>query len=917
MRRQSIWKIFVITVLLPAFILACNRQDPTPTPQTDTPQPPTSTTEIPNPTSEPPTPQPETTPQTPVSTDFDWAPQLIYSSPAFGEEVLLDGAITLRFDQPMDQDSVEEAFVITEKEGGDVVAGNFEWSRPDTLIFTPANQLTHKTKYDVRLNDTAFGLNGRELRQSVSLQLETVGFLNVSQVSPTADSTEIDADSSITLIFNRPVVPLVATSQQANLPMPINIVPAVAGNGEWVSTSIYRFTPDQPLDGATRYTVNVDSSLTDIVGNPLTPAYRWSFTTISPKAIRLEPPNRAENMLPEQPISVTFNMPMDSNSVERGFSLIPSVPVEFNWADDGRVVGISPQNQWDLGQTYQLSIEGATSANGSAELASAVESSFTVVPLPRVVEVFPAPNREADRWQRGVTIRFASPMDVETLEGKIRISPEPERINFFYSPYDFSVTLDFPLESRSEYEVTVPASASDPYGNTLGDDFSWTFTTPPAEPLVALNLPQQISQLSLNAPSQVQIIHRNISQINAQLYNLGLPQELIAELYRLQEGGYRPNGEPIKSWESNVDTPDDQIGATTLQLADGDILPTGVYLLQVNAPEIGQDQRYWQNQKSLIIVADVNLTVKQSFEGVYVWATGLADGRPIAGTPLTLYDERDNSVDNAITDNDGVAFFDYQTRRGYLEQVTVSAGEPGENGFGLASSQWDNGASPWQMGVPADWGEEQPLFAYLYTDRALYRPSDTVNFRGILRQPNYGRYSLPAESEVRVGLAFLYEYNPDQPFEELPVDSNGNFEGSFVIPADGQLGPYRLFIESDYGGFDRMVTVAEYRKPEFLVTASSNVTQTLRGESAEVSINAEYLFGGSAEGLRVNYDIFQKSYVPPLGGGYNFLFEDLAIYREGPIFFDEGFFWRTDCFWRRKNRCEWDVCGGFAGRITR
>ncbi len=892
MTRQSIWKIIVTFGLLPAFILACNRQQPTPTPQPATSLP--AATTLPNtPPPDPATLPPATRHPQPDAPDLqspNWAPQLIYSSPAVGEEVLLDGAITLRFDQPMDQASVEEAFTITEAANGDAVAGNFEWSRPDTLIFTPTDQLTHKTKYDVRLNDTAFGLNGRELRQSVSLQLETVGYLSVSQVAPAPDATEIDADSTITLIFNRPVVPLVATSQQTDLPQPINITPAVAGTGEWVSTSIYRFVPDQPLDGATTYTVNVDSALTDIAGNPLTPAYRWSFATISPKAIRLEPPNRTENMLPEQPISVTFNMPMDPASIERGFSLSPSAPVSYNWSDDGRVVGISPQNRWGLGQTYQFSIEGATSANGSAELASAVQSSFTVVPLPRVVEVFPAPNRVADRWQRGVTIRFTSPMDIETLEDKISVSPEPERINFFYSPYDFSISLDFPLAPSTEYEVTVPATASDPYGNQLGEAYSWRFTTPPAEPLVALNLPQQISQLTRNSPSQVQLIYRNISQFNAQLYDVGLPVNLISEPYRLQEDGFRPSGEPIKSWESGVESPDDQIGAITLQLADGEPLPTGVYLLQLSAPEIGRDQRYWQNQKSLIVVADVNLTVRQSFEGVHVWATGLADGRPLAGIPLTLYDEQSREVGDAATDRDGLAFFDYQSSRGYLENVIVTSGEAGQSNFGVAASQWDTGASPWQLGVPADWGEEQPIFAYIYTDRALYRPGDTVNFRGILRQPNYGRYNLPRQSEVKVGLAFLYEYDPDQPFETVAVDQNGNFSGSFDIPADGQLGPYRLFIESDYGGFDQLVTVAEYRKPEFLVQASSDATQTLRGESAQVTINAEYLFGGSAEGLTINYDIFQRAYAPPLGGRYNFLFEDLAIYREGPIFFDEGFF---------------------------
>ena len=49
--------------------------------------------------------------------DIDWAPG---SSPAArcpAKRALLDGAITIKFDQPMDQDSVEDAFTI-EPAGG-------------------------------------------------------------------------------------------------------------------------------------------------------------------------------------------------------------------------------------------------------------------------------------------------------------------------------------------------------------------------------------------------------------------------------------------------------------------------------------------------------------------------------------------------------------------------------------------------------------------------------------------------------------------------------------------------------------------------------------------------------------------------------------------------------------------------------
>ncbi len=38
-------------------------------------------------------------------------------------------------------------------------------------------------------------------------------------------------------------------------------------------------------------------------------------------------------------------------------------------------------------------------------------------------------------------------------------------------------------------------------------------------------------------------------------------------------------------------------------------------------------------------------------------------------------------------------------------------------------------------------------FAYLYTDRPIYRPGQTVNFKGILRKEDDAEYSLPPDGQ--------------------------------------------------------------------------------------------------------------------------------------------------------------------------
>ncbi|MEZ4515815.1 MAG: Ig-like domain-containing protein [Chloroflexota bacterium] len=176
--------------------------------------------------------------------DIDWPPQVIESSPTSGEQAALDAVVLVRFDQPMDQASVEQAFVIEP-----AVDGDFEWPAPDTMSFTPANGLSRSTGYSMRVADSASAVNGLTLEQPVEIDWQTVGNFEVTQVTPEDGSRGVQTDAVVTVVFSQPIVPLVATGDQADLPQPLIFDPPVEGHGEWISTSIYRFQADPALAG--------------------------------------------------------------------------------------------------------------------------------------------------------------------------------------------------------------------------------------------------------------------------------------------------------------------------------------------------------------------------------------------------------------------------------------------------------------------------------------------------------------------------------------------------------------------------------------------------------------------------------------------------------------------------------------------
>lgn len=881
MRQRTALYLILLLIVAAVSVVACRRARPEAATPVPTLPAPTQAPESAAPTAEPtalPTAQVVVSEPIPVEA-IDWPPSVVASAPAPGEELALDGTITVRFDQPMNQASVDSAFSIEP-----VVTGEIQWPQPETAVFVPAEPLEPGQTYNVRVADSAGALNGQTLQEPLSLSVQTVGPINVTQVIPDDGARNAQTDAVITVVFDRPVVPLVSTGDQSGLPQPLSFDPPVTGNGEWTSTSIFRFIPDPPLAGATTYTVRVDPELQSFEGAEILNPPTWTFTTVGPEVVTVFPANESVGIAPSTTISVTFNMPMDQATTEAAISLAgeSGVGLAYDWEDDSRTVFLEPDGLLPLETNYTLTVgASAAAANGGATLGQDYTSTFATVPFPAVKSTVPADSAVADIWQRGFSVDFASPMDDDTVIDQFVIAPDPGDVNYFVNEWEgnYSVFVDFPLEPNTQYTVTIPATAADPYGNTLGEDYIFTFSAPPYAPLASFNLPAGAAQVSTSFPSDVQVIHRNVSSLDVALYDAGLNVEWLFSPYLLNEN--TPTDEPLFQTTIPVTTPEDELGVATVQLAGGGTLPTGVYWLRVEAPEVDQETTWWQNHNVLLVVADTNLVMKEMFGEVNVWATDLATGQPAGGRNITVYKRSGEVAGTAVTDANGFAQVAYQPDEPYLEGAAAVSNAPGEPGFGLAVSYW-NGVSPWQLGLNADTGREQPLYAYIYTDRPIYRPGDTVYYKGIVRNTNFGRYTLPTIDELTLAVNPNFYLGEDTYSEEFTVtlDDDGVFYGELVLPDEIPLGEYAFNVTgNDFSWMSsRPFTVAEYRAPEFEVTVTPAVEELLRGESASVTVAADYLFGGAAAGLPVSWTATDTAFVPTFETAPGYVFGDQAQY---------------------------------------
>ncbi|HOA22743.1 MAG: Ig-like domain-containing protein [Aggregatilineales bacterium] len=794
------------------------------------------------------------------------APQVVAQRPYPGEELPLDGSIDVYFDQPMNRASVESALSIEP-----VLDVNVMWVDDSTLRIVPAEgELSRAERYRLLISEEAEAANGLALEAPAEIEVQTVGFLQVGEVVPAPGATGVSAGSVITVFFNRPVVPLGIPGDGEDLPHPLTISPEVEGEGEWVNTSIYQWRPAEPLEGNQTYTVTVNAGLEDQTGGVLEEPFTWEFTTLPPDVIAVQP---AEPMTPlDAPVVVEFNQPVDRNAAQQAFSLVDGsgqpVPGSFTWNEDGTEMTFQPSGLLALGTDYRATV----SAEALPGFTRDAEWSFQTVPALAVVNTDPRPGESNANSFMGLTIYFSAPVDEDTLdEDLLVVEPAlPAGATFFYSTFDHTWNISATLDPSTTYTVTLLPGVADPYGNTIDEPYTWTFTTAQLDPLVQFNTQGMFGLYDASRTTELFVIHRNTSRIDFQLASV--PLEDFGRLtgpnsYEVFDS-YEPAPENVlRTW--SIATPGELNERTYVRVpvvseAGGSLEP-GIYLLSADAPETARFRHF-------MIVATANLTLKTSFDESLVWLTDLQDGQPVEGVDVRIYDSEFNQVSTARTDADGVAAIDDVSVDNLWDPQYAIA--EGNGHFAVALSQWDEGIQPWQFGAIPTIFNREAYSLYLYTDRPIYRPGQEVYFKGVLRAKDDVTYSLPPQSSVDV---IARNDQGDTILEDsLALNEFGTFNGQFVLDEEAGLGFY--VIEVTIGDLTSVLgfQVAEYRAPEFTVTVEPETDQVLAGEEIEVTVDAEFFFGGPVSDAEVEWTVLSDAYFfqPRVPGNFSFVEPD-------------------------------------------
>ncbi|MCK5320064.1 Ig-like domain-containing protein [Candidatus Parcubacteria bacterium] len=258
------------------------------------------------------------------------------------------------------------------------------------IIFKPKTKLVVGKYYSIALNSPS-GTIGKDFLIDEDPK--------IAAIFPKKDS-ETHEKSDITIIFNRPMVPLTTLDIMYEMDMPIEINPPTQGKFKWISTKALQFQPDEALTRSSNYSIAIKPGFASMDGL-LVGEFTHNFIT---RKLRYEYAHN-DKIIYNRPISVRFNQQVNINQTREAIELHNNTTdknVEFiveygvkriynskdkkytEEKDESTLLIYNKKDRhgrkklWDFTNSYKLIINKAYPAEGDIIIETPKQINFTV-----------------------------------------------------------------------------------------------------------------------------------------------------------------------------------------------------------------------------------------------------------------------------------------------------------------------------------------------------------------------------------------------------------------------------------------------------------------------------------------------------------------------------------------------------------
>jgi len=147
---------------------------------------------------------------------------------------------------------------------------------------------------------------------------------------------------------------------------------------------------------------------------------------------------------------------------------------------------------------------------------------------------------------------------------------------------------------------------------------------------------------------------------------------------------------------------------------------------------------------------------------------------------------------------------------------------------------------------------------YFFTDRAIYRPGQTVYFKAIAISTKEKDNKIVPDNSYNV--VFLDANSKEISNQDLKTNEYGTINGSFTAPTSGLNGKMTIQCPGVYGSVQ--ISVEDYKRPKFEVKINELNDSYKLGENVKVTGLAKAYSGANIDNANMKFRVVRKTFFP-------------------------------------------------------
>ncbi len=711
----------------------------------------------------------------------------------------------------------------------------------------------------------------------------------------------------LSVTFNQPMVALTSHDELAQQDVPVKMTPDVPGHWRWVGTKTLFFEADvEGIDRfpmATEYAVEIPAGVKSANGTTLAEAVTFTFRTPPPVLGQIYPSGGPQLLNPL--IFAAFDQAIDPDAVlesvevKAGNKEYPiRLATEEEIAADSRMAGITSRAQkgrWlvlraqdDFPKDTTVTVNflpGTPSAEGPRVTEKAQSFSFqTYGPLRIIRSQCAWGGNECPPFTPWSVI-FSNPLDASRFDPSL-ISVEPELSGMRVEVFGNNIQISGNSQGRTKYTVTLSKEITDFFGQKLGQDARVNFQVGAAEAFLSVPGNRFVVMDPSGKPT-LSAFSVNIPRVNVEIYAVETA-DFVDFLAFFQDYNRAddapPPGRRVVKRTINIQSADDALTETAIDLSEALQGKTGNLIVKI-APDAGplaglfnrdlaQRMRDYTSY-NWVQVTQIGLDAFFDSQNVVAWTNSLADGSPLEGVDVTLWPNGKSGA----TDASGVVKLALPGAD-QAGAALLLARKGDDIAFIPQNSYYYSEGDGWRANP-----ESYEARYYVFDDRQMYRPEETVSIKGWIRAITPGVTGdvelLSQSAATSVDWLVTDPVGNEIGKGNAPLSALGGFDFQFKLPENVNLGYAQVQLtakggELQYFGYSgsyyHNIQIQEFRRPEFEVTATASEGPFFVGGSATATVAAAYFAGGPLPGADANWFVRASSgaYQPPNWSGFSF-----------------------------------------------